>query len=551
VDKGRGNGPKRPPARAETRTPPTKAKTAGPALGGHGQGPALGAVTSPDGPVLEVADALDLQRMVGNATTTSVLTVQRKGGPGTPGARPTLMIGRKGEAVGVLQQKLNAARAATPPLVIDGEFGSKTLAAVRSFQKANSLVADGVVGKKSWAALDLVAPGGGKDDAGVEKPVNSPDEADPVAIPAAGTSIHPTVGAGNTTSGPAVEELQHKLNIAGAAPPLAITSTFDAATSKALIEFQKANGIDPANGIADGATWAKIDEKGSGSTVGRVERQWNENVGGNPNIGMTSRYTWRLTPEDNPTTMEVTAKIKFTSNPMKPSWPGLVEAAWNKFTAVNLGTADVITINFKLESVASGEDNVVDVKPGNGRANAGEWYLADPDEANTIAHEYGHLVGLQDEYQLTAADYERTTGRVAPLGQTEADGGASASTVAGQFVKALGGKGPTGTADADALDVIKTHGIKQGMFAQQVLNRYTKQTGTDLIQDFRGLASPDEFELIEPFTYSSGSMMGDPGRHAADNPHDHGVQPRHVREFLGYIRAWGRAKGKPDLWVVI
>lgn len=522
-----------------------------PASGATATARARTAKAAVDGPALGAADALDLQRTVGNAVTANVLTVQRKGGPGAPGARPVLMIGRKGEAVGVMQQKLNAARAANPALVIDGEFGSKTLGAVRAFQKSNGLVADGVVGKKTWGALDLIAPGGGKDATGVEKPVNSPDEADPVAIPRAGTSVHPTVGAGNTTSGPAVEELQHKLNIAGATPPVPVTGTFDAATSKALIEFQKANGIDPANGLADAATWAKIDERGSGSTVGRVERTWNENVGGNPNIGMTSRYTWRLTPEDSPTTMEVTAKIKFTSNPMKASWPGHVASAWNKFSAVNLGTLDVIAINFKLESVASGEDNVVDVKPGNGRANAGEWYLADPDEANTIAHEYGHLVGLQDEYQLTAADYERTTGRVAPVGQTEASDGASASTVASKFVKALAGKGPTATPDADSLDIINTHGIKQGMFAQQVLNRYTKQTGTDLIQDFRALASPDEFELIEPFTYSSGSMMGDEGRHAGDNPHDHGVQPRHVREFVGYIRQWGRAKGKPDLWVVV
>lgn len=44
--------------------------------------------------------------------------------------------------------------------VIDGEFGPKTLAAVKAFQKAKGLVVDGLVGKKTWTALfsNLVIP---------------------------------------------------------------------------------------------------------------------------------------------------------------------------------------------------------------------------------------------------------------------------------------------------------------------------------------------------------------------------------------------------------
>ncbi len=68
------------------------------------------------------------------------------------GGRPTLRSGSRGEMVKTLQTMLNAVSGAG--LTVDGGFGSKTLAAVKSFQRSRGLAVDGVVGAKTWAALE-------------------------------------------------------------------------------------------------------------------------------------------------------------------------------------------------------------------------------------------------------------------------------------------------------------------------------------------------------------------------------------------------------------
>lgn len=65
---------------------------------------------------------------------------------------PMLMFGSKNvEAVKLLQQKLSANGAM---IGVDGDFGPKTLTAVRAFQGSHGLSVDGVVGDKTWAALN-------------------------------------------------------------------------------------------------------------------------------------------------------------------------------------------------------------------------------------------------------------------------------------------------------------------------------------------------------------------------------------------------------------
>lgn len=63
----------------------------------------------------------------------------------------TIRPGRRGDAVAAIQQSLTTLKYYTGK--IDGEYGSGTQDAVRAFQRANRLAADGIFGEKSFAAL--------------------------------------------------------------------------------------------------------------------------------------------------------------------------------------------------------------------------------------------------------------------------------------------------------------------------------------------------------------------------------------------------------------
>lgn len=70
----------------------------------------------------------------------------------------TLRLGSKGPEVERLQKLLHVKPA-------DGDFGPKTLAAVKEYQKSHGLVADGVVGPATWKSIENSSsgtkPGGG------------------------------------------------------------------------------------------------------------------------------------------------------------------------------------------------------------------------------------------------------------------------------------------------------------------------------------------------------------------------------------------------------
>lgn len=71
--------------------------------------------------------------------------------------RPTLQYGDSGQYVKMLQEQLTDLSFYNG--VIDGNFGTGTLNAVKAFQTTNKLTADGIVGRGTWSALvNLYSP---------------------------------------------------------------------------------------------------------------------------------------------------------------------------------------------------------------------------------------------------------------------------------------------------------------------------------------------------------------------------------------------------------
>jgi len=149
----------------------------------------------------------------------------------TSAASPTLRQGSKGASVVTLQNKLKAA--GFNPGASDGSFGPKTEVAVKAFQKSRGLTADGIVGPKTWAALNKPASSGGSG---------------------------PTLREG--AKGEPVRALQQRLNTLGFNAGTA-DGSFGPKTEAAVKAFQRAKGL-TADGVVGPKTWDKLGIKVSG-----------------------------------------------------------------------------------------------------------------------------------------------------------------------------------------------------------------------------------------------------------------------------------------------
>lgn len=164
----------------------------------------------------------------------------------------TLRYDMRSDAVLKLQQDLS--KLGYYSGTISGHFGSKTEAAVMSFQKANGLSADGIAGSKTLAKI-ATALGNSSSSSSSSNSSSSNSS----SSSAASSSLLK-----QGTKSEAVRTLQQNLKTLGYYTG-SVTGNFGPLTKEAVYSFQKANGLS-ADGVAGEKTLAAISSKLKGGS---------------------------------------------------------------------------------------------------------------------------------------------------------------------------------------------------------------------------------------------------------------------------------------------
>jgi annexin-like protein len=284
------------------------------------------------------------------------------------------------------------------------------------------------------------------------------------------------------------------------------------------------------------------------ASAGTFENTFEQNMTeGETTVGH-GLYNYALHPDR----LDVDVPIKF-----KPDagvavpfalWNGQIDSTWNKFALTEPGGRKV-PINMKMRDDPGADREVVvhnntdPANPLNDRANAGEFYLVM--KADTVPHEFGHFLGLEDEYQRYHSDITRLVG--APAAGPANASGKTPLAIAKELHAALylddaTQRAPAATTVLTNVGLIVGGAPQQGDFAQSVKSAYDDEYGgwftKNLVKAMRDkLPERTKWTIQTVFSYASRSLMGDPGGlGGAAQPHDHAVEARHLRNFVNIAR---------------
>ncbi len=333
--------------------------------------------------------------------------------------------------IGQLQQRLTAVG---NPVSVTGMFDAATASAVTAFQTAHPpLPATGVADLATWARLDALAPTLDRNRFHI---VEVPSGANQAGSPL-GTITHPTVRLNDT--GPAVLELQQRLRQTPlVTTPPAVTGTLRRRHPHRRHRVPAGDAGRRRRRGGGAAHLAKVDALCHGPIDQGAERTTQrERVEGSEYI-IEGRYAWRI--DDAAKQLRVTVNIQFTENPTHAAvalWVNDMKRDWSTFLIADRADPSR-RYDLVFDPVPGGSppdasvavDTTPDAAPPAppNRSNAGRFYTSDT-RRNMASHEFGHLIGLPDEYNNPEEQYFANTGEQVHVGdvsntfdQTQADG---------------------------------------------------------------------------------------------------------------------------------
>jgi hypothetical protein len=144
-------------------------------------------------------------------------------------------------------------------------------------------------------------------------------------------------------------------------------------------------------------SWEEYAGNGNNLTAHTTNYGWNYRYtrsfdGSNVEIDVQMAFDWSLTNLTDP-----------QKRAQKLAWEANIEGWWNN--QFSILKDDIFLFGIVFDVTFDGYDNgrggrefdqTITVKPGNGRADMTTWYLNDG--AQTNSHEFGHMLGLFDEY---------------------------------------------------------------------------------------------------------------------------------------------------------
>jgi hypothetical protein len=251
---------------------------------------------------------------------------------------------------------------------------------------------------------------------------------------------------------------------------------------------------------------------------------------------------------------------------------------------------------FQPIPVSSGEDATIEIVPGahkdndSGRSDSSHWFASDQD-AGLAPHEFGHLIGLPDEYSRREEAQAATTGTEPNIGDVEPTSADTPLELAQDLAAAIA-NAPDKADPGDPADPVKKAAVEGARgkleavaervdayglrgdsgYARSVSEHFATDPTCAATSGGKGVVAfvvdlvnalpldksvDDELKLfwalqslyeapVRPFLTSNQTIMGQMssvpvrGVKMPSVGHDHPVQPRHLRPYLKHLAS---AKG--------